>query len=80
MWEEDRESRKELLNDARDENVMLSSSTEESLSLMATSFGKPELSRSNGLVIAADDGVIFATGEGVAGVREVEAMGDDGGE
>jgi len=68
------------LNDARDENVTVSSSTEESLSLIATSFGKPVLSRSNGLVIIADDGVILAAGEGVAGMREADAMGDDGGE
>jgi hypothetical protein len=68
------------LKDARDEKVQVSSSTEESLSFIATSFGNPELSRSNGLVIVADDGVIFAAGEGVAGVRAVEAMGDEGGE
>ena len=48
--------------------------------MIATSFGKPVLSRSNGLVIIADDGVILAAGEGVAGMREADAMGDDGGE
>jgi hypothetical protein len=75
----DREIRNALLNDARDEKDMLSSSTEESLSLIATSFAKPELSRNNGLVVT-DDGVMFAAGDGVAGVREDEAIGDDGGE
>lgn len=79
-WEEDRESRNELLNDARDEKVIVSSSTEESLSLIAISFGNPVLNRSSGLVIVADGGVPFTAGEGVAGVREVDAMGDDGGE
>jgi hypothetical protein len=59
---------------------MVSSSTEESRSLIATSFENPELSRSNGLVVVADEGVIFAAGEGVAGVRDVEAIGDEGGE
>lgn len=47
--------------------------------MIATSFAKPELSRNNGLVVA-DDGVMFAAGDGVAGVREDEAIGDDGGE
>jgi len=69
-----------LLNDARDDNVIVSSSTEESRSLIATSFENPELRRSKGLVPIADDGVILAAGEGVAGVREVEAIGDEGGE
>jgi hypothetical protein len=76
LYEDAREARREFEKEVCIWYVIVSSSAEVSRSLTAISVGKPVLSRNRGLAEVVDD-VIFATGEGVAGRREVEGIGED---
>lgn len=59
-------------------SVAMSSSVQVSRSFTATSLWKLVLSRSKGLVDCDGDEVII--GEGVETIREVEGIGEEGGE
>ena|SRR5436189_3963957 len=77
LYDEARDIRTEFENEVVVSYIIVSSSSEVSLSLTAISAGNPVERRSNGLVRLVDC-VIFVMWEDVDEVRDVEGAGEDG--